>query len=240
MVCKNSSRRTSWLQKTAYNVFWSKVYINFETVEFFGMSSYWPNFPRPQKYVLQAFQNRAGNYSSTSYWFFRSWNVPTWLSWFSWPLSERYEKINLWWMRLLLWKTNEMSWNNSRHGFEKLEVHTFGFWKMWSIRTHPEELHGPKFDIHFTSNTHYRRFLKPWSSSGWVLTGNIFQEPESIYFKLCKTVSGIILRYFITFLEHETYPLDIAHFPDLNMMGMKNQFIAGVFDALKNQWDVVK
>ena len=40
--------------------------------------------------------------------------------------------------------------------------------------------------------------------SDWVLIHNIFLELEIMDLKIFKTVSEIILRYLISFLEHET------------------------------------
>ena len=61
--------------------------------------------------------------------------------------------------------------------------------------------------------------------------------------KLSKNVSGIILRYLIRFLEHQTYLIEIAHFLLFSSppkKGVKNRFLADAFDVVKIDWDVVE
>ena len=65
---------------------------------------------------------------------------------------------------------------------------------------------------------------------------NIVKELESIDFNLFKTVPGIILRYLIHFLEHQTYLTEIAHFRLFSSppkKGVKNRFLADAFDVVK-------
>ena len=61
--------------------------------------------------------------------------------------------------------------------------------------------------------------------------------------KLSKTVSGIILRYLNRFLEHQTYPNEIAHFRLFSSppkKDVKNRFLADAFDVVKIDWGIVK
>ena len=54
--------------------------------------------------------------------------------------------------------------------------------------------------------------------------------------KLSKTVPGINLRYLNRFLEHQTYPTEIAHFQLFSSppkKDVKNRFLADVFDVVK-------
>ena len=65
---------------------------------------------------------------------------------------------------------------------------------------------------------------------------NIFQELKSMESQLSKTVPGIIFRYLIHFLEHQTYLTEIAHFRlflSPPKKGVKNRFLADVFDVVK-------
>ena len=88
----------------------------------------------------------------------------------------------------------------------------WGSKKILVVRTHPEELRGLESHSKCVSECWYIRTLSPCSSSGWVLTTNIFYELENMDLKIFKTVSGIILRCLNHFLEHEMYPLKLVYF----------------------------
>ena len=65
---------------------------------------------------------------------------------------------------------------------------------------------------------------------------NIVEELESMQLKLFKTVSGIILRFLIRFLEHQTYLTEIGHFRLFSSppkKGVKNRFLTDAFDVVK-------
>ena len=171
------------------------------------MSSYDQYFFRTWKYGLQAFQNRAGKCFTTSQSIFTTLNASAKKQFFTpffggdekrrkWPISVRYvwcSKKRMRYRKII-----------SETVLESLDFIRLGSWKILTLRTPPEELRGLKVDQHCVSNTHYKQFLGPRSSSGWVLKVNNFQEPKSMESKLSKTVSGIILRYLIRFLEHQT------------------------------------
>ena len=74
------------------------------------------------------------------------------------------------------------------------------------------------------------------SSSGWVLTTNIFLELESMDFKLFKTVPESIPRHLNEFLQHQTHPLKISFsnpFLGVTKIAENELFQWGTFDALK-------
>ena len=65
---------------------------------------------------------------------------------------------------------------------------------------------------------------------------NVVQELENMELKLFKTVSGIVLRYLIHFLEHQTYLTEIVHFRLFSSppkKDVKNRFLADAFDVVK-------
>ena len=78
-----------------------------------------------------------------------------------------------------------------------------------TVGTHPEELRGFKVHMYDKVERHFELHSRARSSSVWVLTSKIFLGPKNMDFDLFKTVSGIVSRHLITFLENETHPLQI-------------------------------
>ena len=145
------------------------------------MSSYNQYLFRTWKYRLQAFQNRAGKYSTTSQWLFERSKA-----------SPKKQFLRLFFVgdensRKRAISVGYIWCSKKRMGYRKIIPDTvleslnfilLGSWKILTLRTHPEELRSLKVDQHFVSNRHNNLFLRSRSSSGWVPKVNIFKNPK--------------------------------------------------------------
>ena len=128
------------------------------------MSSYDQYFFGTQKYGLQAFQNRAGKYFTTSQSIFTTSNASAKKRFFTsvfggdensrkWAISARYvwcSKKRLRYRKII-----------PDTVLESLDSILLGSWKILTLRTHPEELRGLQVDQHYVSNTlHWMRSMK--------------------------------------------------------------------------------
>ena len=133
---KNSSRRTPRLFKNVENgdfqpflghILGNRCWPNVTQ----GSEGHFKGF-RDEKYDLWASQNRIERLHTTS------WVSPRYLYFL---VTQKNQKFVLFCaFSTILRKNNQMSYEDTRHGFGKLWYHTFQMLKSVTIRTHPEEL----------------------------------------------------------------------------------------------------